>query len=357
MGYADRLELSPNEPDKLHENAEQIRNAGRKAASLTRQLLAFSRQQVLQPRVLDLNAVLADLGKMLRRLIGEDVELTMSIDPAISRVKADQSQIEQVIMNLVVNARDAMPEGGKLAIVATNHEVDEKESERMSYVPAGSYVQLDVTDTGMGMDEKTKARIFEPFFTTKEKGKGTGLGLAMAYGIVKQSGGYIWVSSELGKGTSFKILLPQVAEALQVSNAKLKVAKTPTMLRTVLLVEDEDLLRGLISDVLKQNGYRVLAASTGGQAKELERTFAGPIHLLLTDVVLPGLSGPLLAKLLTAARPEMRVLFMSGYVEFQSDGSGGLSPDAFLLHKPFTSESLLAQVADALSLSRSEIYA
>ena len=357
MGYADRLEIGPIDSEKLHDNAEQIRKAGRRAASLTRQLLAFSRQQVLQPRVLDLNAVLADVGKMLRRLIGEDIELTMALDPAVGRVKADQSQIEQVIMNLVVNARDAMPDGGKLTIAAADHQVDEQEAAKMTYVTPGSYVQLTVTDTGFGMDSKTMASIFEPFFTTKEKGKGTGLGLAMAYGIIKQSGGYIWVDSELGKGTCFKILLPTVADALTVAAPKRQPAKPATTMNTVLLVEDEVSLRELILELLTRNGYRVLAASDGAQALETERSFAGPIHLLLTDVVLPGMSGPSLAKQLTASRPEMRALFISGYVEFKSDGSGSLPSDALLLQKPFTSDGLLSRVSEALSLSRTEICA
>ncbi len=348
IGYADQLETDPLDSDKLRENAEQIRKAGQRAATLTRQLLAFSRQQVLQPRVLDLNAVVADMGKMVHRLIGEDIELTMALDPAIHRVKADPSQIEQVIMNLVVNARDAMPEGGKLSIATANLEMSHEEAEKMAYVQPGAYVQLTVTDTGSGMDESTVARIFEPFFTTKEKGKGTGLGLSTVYGIVKQSCGYVWVSSQPEKGTSFQILLPQVAGAVSAAPVKTQPAKAVTTARTVLVVEDEDSLRELISGLLTRSGYQVLAASTAPQALETVSGFEDPIHLLLTDIVLPGMNGLSLAKNLIASRPATRVLFMSGYSEFQSEGRGNLPSDALLLQKPFTRDGLLRSVAEAL---------
>jgi PAS domain S-box-containing protein len=355
IGYADELDDSRSDSDKLRKNAEQIKKAGQRAASLTRQLLAFSRQQVLQPRVLDLNGVVADLGKMLRRLIGADIELTLILDPDVGRVKADPSQIDQVIMNLVVNARDAMPEGGKLTIETTNTELNEKEAAKMPYVQPGLYVQLTVTDTGTGMDAETIAHIFEPFFTTKEKGKGTGLGLATVYGIIKQSGGYIWVFSEPGRGTSFKLFLPRVMDAVPTVIAKTQAATGGTALSTVLLVEDEDSLRELISELLERNGYHVLVASNGAQAIETAQSFQSPIHLLLTDVVLPGIGGPAVAKHLAASRPEMRVLYMSGYSEFNPNSRGSIPPDALLLQKPFTKEALLRDVAQALSPAGVEI--
>jgi PAS domain S-box-containing protein len=355
IGYADELDDTRGDSDKLRKHAEQIKKAGVRAAALTRQLLAFSRQQVLQPRVLDLNGVVADLAKMLRRLIGADIELTLALDPATGRVKADQSQIDQVIVNLVVNARDAMPEGGKLTIETTNAELSEKQAARMPYVQPGSYVQLTVTDTGTGMDADTIAHIFEPFFTTKEKGKGTGLGLATVYGIIKQSGGYIWVLGEPGKGTSFKIFLPQVADAATALNTKIQSAPAGVALSTVLLVEDEDSLRELVSELLGRNGYRVLSASNGAQALETANNFQGFIHLLLTDVVLPGIAGPILAKQLAASQPGMRILFMSGYSEFNSSGRGGLPPGARLLQKPFSKETLLRDVAETLSPTGVEI--
>jgi CheY-like chemotaxis protein len=273
----------------------------------------------------------------------------MAIDPALGRVKVDQSQIEQVIMNLVVNARDAMPEGGKLTITTTNAQLSKKQAEKMPYVQPGSYVQVSVTDTGIGMDPETKAHIFEPFFTTKANGKGTGLGLATVYGVVKQSGGYIWVSSELGQGTSFKILLPQVADAVPAVSPKAQPAKAVKVLSTILLVEDEDSLRELISGLLRRHGYRVLSASTGTQALEIARNFNDRVDLLLTDLVLPGMSGVLLAKTLSANLPELRILYMSGYSEFQSYDHGGLPPEKRLLQKPFTTETLLREVSEVLS--------
>jgi signal transduction histidine kinase/CheY-like chemotaxis protein len=354
IGYADELEGCEGGTDRQRKHAEQIKKAGLRAASLTRQLLAFSRQQVLQPRVLDLNGTISDLGKMLRRLIGEDVEFVLELDPTLGKVKVDHGQIEQVIMNLVVNARDAMPEGGKLTIATTNLQLSKKQTEKMPYVQPGSYVQLTVTDNGTGMDPVTKAHIFEPFFTTKEKGRGTGLGLATVYGVVKQSGGYIWVFSELGQGTTFKICLPTVAEAASAVSPKTQSVKAAKVLGTILLVEDEDSLRELISELLTRHGYRVLSASTGAQALEILRTVNDRVHLLLADVVLPGMSGVALAKTLSASLPELRVLYISGYSEFQSYGHGGLPPGDRLLQKPFTMETLLREVSEVLSSTRVE---
>jgi two-component system cell cycle sensor histidine kinase/response regulator CckA len=357
IGYADELDYPQGETEKLRKNAEQIKKAGMRAASLTRQLLAFSRQQVLQPKILELNGVVSELAKMLQRLIGADIELVLALDPAAGRVKADQSQIDQVIVNLVVNSRDAMPQGGKLTIETTHIELSEKDAARMRYVRPGPYVQLTVTDTGTGMTKETVAHIFEPFFTTKEKGKGTGLGLSTVYGIVKQSGGYIWVSSEPGKGTSFKILLPQ-----EKSTTATFVTKTHTFVpaggsSTVLVAEDEESLRELVVELLERNGYRVLSASDGAQALQAARACRGPIHLLLADVVLPGMSGPALAKQLETERPGIRILYMSGYSDFNAFGGDTLPADARMLHKPFTRDTLLREVADVLKRTETEIPA
>ncbi len=351
LGYSDVLELRLAEPDPLRKHATEIKKAGQRAASLTRQLLAFSRQQVLQPKILDLNGVVADIGKMLQRMIGEDVELVTSLDPQLGKVKADQSQIEQVIMNLAVNARDAMPEGGKLLIQTSNVELGEEVVASQPYVRPGSYVLLAVTDSGMGMDSGTMAHIFEPFFTTKEKGKGTGLGLATVYGVVKQSEGYVWVDSEPGKGASFKIYLPIVAKAVQEPVTENRQDNSPQGTETILLAEDEESLRALVSDLLSEAGYKVLAAANGSKALEIAEKFKGTIHLLLTDVVMPGIGGPALAKKLAAARPDIKIMFMSGYIEFHSGENGGLPPGTQLLQKPFSNEVLIREVSKVLESS------
>lgn len=357
IGYADEMDPSLGESEKLRKNAEQIKKAGLRAASLTRQLLAFSRQQVLQPTILELNGLVSDLAKMLKRLIGADVELTLRLDPAVGRVKADQSQLDQVIVNLVVNARDAMPNGGKLTIETANAEIGEQHAARMRYVRPGSYVQLTVSDTGTGMDAETIAHIFEPFFTTKEKGKGTGLGLSTVYGIIKQTGGYILVDSAPGKGTAFKIFLPREKETASAQTATIETAPAAMSTGTVLVVEDEESLRDLIAELLDRHGYRVLTAPDGAQALEIARAHRGQIRLLLTDVVLPGIGGPLLAKQLSSEQQGMKVLYMSGYSDFNAFGSGNLPPDSRLLHKPFTKEALLQEVAAALSRTSSTVLA
>ena len=351
IGYAEDLELRLDPADRLRKEAEQVRKAGERAASLTRQLLAFSRQQVLQPRVLDLNSIVADLARMLGRLIGSDIEFALALDPLIGRVKADQGQIEQVIMNLVINARDAMPEGGRLTVATQNIELRDADPDHVPGAEPGSYVQLTVTDTGMGMDAQTLAHIFEPFFTTKEEGKGTGLGLATVSGIIKQSGGQIAAFSEPGKGASFRILLPRTADAVMAAGPKLRPAPPEATRNTVLLAEDDGALRELIAEMLNRSGYRVLAAATPAEAQQIGREFRGPIHLLLTDIVLPGMKGPVLAEAVSRSRPEMRVLYMSGYSEVDPKARGLLLPDALLLHKPFTTEALLQAVSEALSLS------
>jgi two-component system, cell cycle sensor histidine kinase and response regulator CckA len=350
IGYSDVLEMKLEGNDALRKNVTEIKKAGTRASSLTRQLLAFSRQQVLQPKLLDLNSVVNDLAKMLRRLIGEDIEVEISGDPALGKVKADHSQIEQVIMNLVVNARDAMPDGGKLTIQTSNVEIGDDVMAKYPYVQRGSYVQLTVEDTGVGMDAATMTHIFEPFFTTKEQGKGTGLGLATVYGVVKQSDGYVWVDSELGRGTKFRICLPLAVRGIVAQTPEEAPVKAPRGSETVLLAEDEDSLRELISDLLEQNGYHVLVASCGAQALEIAQEYEGAIHLLLSDVVMPGMGGPVLAKNLADVRPETKVLFMSGYTEFHSAGSSHLPQDAPILQKPFSNDMLIREVGNALGV-------
>ena len=354
IGYAEDLELRLDPADRLHKEAVEVRKAGERAASLTRQLLAFSRQQMLQPRVLDLNGVVTDLARMLGRLIGSDIEFRLALDPHLGRVKADQSQLEQVVMNLVVNARDAMPEGGRLTVATQNIELRETDGDRVSHAEPGSYVQLTVTDTGMGMDAQTLAHIFEPFFTTKAEGKGTGIGLATVAGIVKQCGGDIAASSEPGRGASFRILLPRTTDAVTTAALKSRPAPPAATRNTVLLAEDDVALRELLSEMLKRSGYRVLAAATPADAWQMAQDFRGPIHLLLTDIVLPGMKGPVLAEAACRNRPEMRVLYMSGYSEDDPKARGLLPADALLLPKPFTTDALLLAVSEALSLSHVE---
>jgi two-component system, cell cycle sensor histidine kinase and response regulator CckA len=350
IGYSDVLEIKLKGNEALRKNVEEIKKAGTRAASLTRQLLAFSRQQVLQPEILDLNSVVNDLAKMLRRLIGEDVEIEILSEPGLGKVKADLGQIEQVIMNLVVNARDAMPDGGKLTISTSNIELGADVLAKLPYVQTGSYVQLSIADTGTGMDAETMLHIFEPFFTTKEKGKGTGLGLATVYGVVKQSEGYIWVDSDLGKGTTFKVYLPLAVRGVVAATTEQAPVIAPRGSETVLVVEDEDSLRTLVSDLLEQNGYTILTASCGTKALEVAEEYDGPIHLLLTDVVMPGMGGPALAKNLARVRPETRILFMSGYIEFHSGGSSNLPRDIKLLQKPFSNDTLIREVGAALGV-------
>lgn len=350
IGYSEVLEGNLEGNDALQKKVMEIKKAGTRASSLTRQLLAFSRQQVMQPEILDLNLVVNDLAKMLRRLIGEDIEIEILDEPGLGKVKADLSQLEQVIMNLVVNARDAMPEGGKLTISTSNVELGADVVAKLPYVQTGPYVQLCVADTGTGMDAETMLHIFEPFFTTKEKGKGTGLGLATVYGVVKQSEGYIWVDSEPGKGTTFKVYLPLAVRGVAAPIIEQAPVRAPRGSETVLVAEDEDSLRTLVSDLLEQNGYKVLSASNGTKALEIAEKYDGPVHLLLTDVVMPGMGGPALAKTLARVRPETRMLFMSGYIEFHSAGSSNLPRDIKMLQKPFSNDTLIREVGAALGV-------
>ena len=327
---------------------EEIKKAGDRAANLTRQLLAFGRKQILQPLPISLNDVVTDMNKMLRRLIGEDIALTAKLDPALKKIKADPGQIEQVLVNLIVNARDAMPQGGKLTIETLSVDLDQDYADRHVGVVPGSYVMLAVSDTGTGMSEDTRARIFDPFFTTKEKGKGTGLGLSTVYGIVKQSGGNIWVYSEIGHGTTFKVYLPELATAPQKTEAAAVESLMPGGSETILLVEDEDVVRGLARKILEHAGYHVLEASRGEEAVRLFHQQAQPIDLLLTDVVMPETSGKEVADRLTELLPGLRVLFMSGYTDEAIVHHGVLDSNVEFIQKPFTPAALVRKVRAVL---------
>lgn len=348
--YSELLLADLPATDPRRADLEEIHKAAGGAAALTRQLLAFSRKQVLQPTVLDLNAVVAGADKMLRRLIGEDIDLVSVLARDLGEVRADAGQVEQVIMNLAVNARDAMPAGGKLTIETANVELDNTYAELHRAVAPGAYVLLSVSDGGTGMDEQTKAHVFEPFFTTKEQGKGTGLGLATVYGIVKQSGGYIWVYSELGRGTVFKIYFPRVEDAASAPTAP-TAPTAPMNLRgteTVLVAEDAAAVRAVVQQVLGHHGYHVLAAADSRSALELGTRHDGPVHLLVTDVVMPEMSGRQLADRLQERRPTLKVLFVSGYTDDAITRHGILEPGIAFLQKPFTPESLARKVREVL---------
>ena len=349
IGYSEFLlqELNPYDPRRG--DVEEIKKAANRAAALTRQLLAFSRKQMLQPQVLNLNTTVSNLEKMLRRLIGEDIELVTVLDPHLGRVKADPGQIEQVIMNLAVNTRDAMPQGGKLTIETRDVLLDEDYARQYADVQPGSYVMLTMSDTGTGMDEETLSHLFEPFFTTKDVGQGTGLGLATVHGIVKQSGGHITVYSEPGLGTTFKIYLPQTEEASTTTSLPLTRPAALQGQETILLVEDADMVRDLARRTLTFRGYTVLEAHDGEEALRLSTQHEGPIHLLVTDVVMPGgISGRQLAERLMATRPEMRVLYMSGYADDAIVRHGLLEPGMAFLQKPFAPDILALKVREVL---------
>ena len=336
--------------DAFHQKCvDQIQKAAGRAVSMTRQLLAFSRMQVLQPRVMDLNGVVAEMGKMLPRLIGEHIEYSFLPDPTLASVKADPGQIEQVILNLAVNARDAMPSGGKLSVLTKNILIDDVQAGKRPPMIPGRYILLSVRDTGHGMDEATKAHIFEPFFTTKEIGKGTGLGLATVYGVVKQSGGFIWVDSSLGKGTTFEVYLPQVAGKQAIAEPEEKLSAIPGGSETVLIAEDEAGVRELACQFLRVKGYNVLEAESGLDAMDVARRHTGTIHLLLSDMVMPKMNGGDLAARLKAIRPEIRVAFMSGYSEFSRGDIRKGFPEAPVLQKPFSPASLVKIVREALA--------
>ncbi len=346
--YADLLLEDLAVGDSRRDDVEEIRKAAAGAASLTGQLLAFSRRQVIEPRVLNLNAVVSTADKMLKRLIGEDVELVTVLAPDVGSIRGDAGQLEQVIMNLAVNARDAMPQGGKLTIETANVEMDEAYVRGHAAARTGSYVLLAVSDTGVGMSEQTQARIFEPFFTTKEQGKGTGLGLATVYGIVKQADGFIWVYSELDHGTTFKIYLPRIDEPAEGAPARGAVGAPPRGAETVLVVEDGAAVRAVTRQILVRQGYAVLEAPDPETALRLAAGHHGPIHLLVTDVVMPQMNGRALADRLTAQHVGLKVLYVSGYTDDAIVRHGVLEPGIMFLQKPFTPDALARKVREVL---------
>jgi len=349
-GYSDLLLHRLPDYSTLRRDVEEIRKAGDRAAALTRQLLAFSRRQVLQPKVLDLNNVVTNMGQMLRRLIGEDIELSTDLSPSLSRVKADPGQIEQVIVNLAVNARDAMPDGGRITIATSDAELSPAYAAAHPEVRPGPHVLLSVADTGHGMSDETQAHLFEPFFTTKERGKGTGLGLATVYGIVHQSGGHLRVNSAADRGSTFLIYLPRVEapeDGVQGADRPLLPHPSPGT-ETILLAEDEEVVRRLAREILSGNGYKVLEAGNGREALLLSEAHRGEIHLLLTDVVMPKMSGRELTERIRPLRPGLRILYMSGYTDDAILRHGVLEDGIPFLQKPFTPEELARKVREVL---------
>ena len=350
IGYTDLSLRRVGLESPIRRNLEETKKAAERAAALVRQLLAFSRKQILEPKVLDLNDVVKDMEKMLTRLIGENIQLATRLEAELGSVKADPCQVEQIIVNLVVNARDAMPRGGKVTIETANTTLDDQAVQRDVSIKPGQYVMLAVSDTGSGMDEETQRRIFEPFFTTKDLGKGTGLGLSTVYGIVKQSGGNIWVYSEPGLGTMFKVYLPRIDDttAISIENPAQEAAALRGS-ETILLVEDEDIVRGLTRKILMQAGYHVLDAKGGEEAIRVCSAHAGQIDLLLTDVVMPEISGKEVADRLLELRPALRVIFMSGYTDEAIVQHGVLDANVEFIQKPFTWIALTKKVRDVLN--------
>ncbi|HTX14397.1 MAG TPA: ATP-binding protein [Candidatus Baltobacteraceae bacterium] len=348
-GHSELIVDRTTAADPVLASGEQIRKAADRAASLTRQMLAFSRKQALQPKVLSVNALVDDLGKLLKRLMPEDIEVVFRPDASLGRVKADAGQLEQVLMNLSVNARDAMPRGGRLTIETQDVTVTPEFARARPPLEPGDYVKLAVIDTGIGMSAETKAHIFEPFFTTKDPGKGTGLGLATVYGVVKQTGGFLWVDTELGVGTTFEVYLPRVNEAIESD----VIGRVPSVcgatLQTVLLVEDEPAVRDVACHFLTAAGYRVLAAEDGERAIQMAERDAA-IEVLITDIVMPRVRGPELARQLLRWNPGLKVIYMSGYLE-PADADGDRMKGAFFLNKPFSRDTLVNMVADALRAS------
>lgn len=333
--------------DARRDDLQEVAKAAQRAAALTRQLLAVSRRQILQLSVLNLNSMVADVQKLLRRTIPENIDLQLDLSPVLDAVRADRGQLEQVVLNLAINAGDAMPQGGELRLATETVDIDEAWAYRHPPMPAGRYVRLTVSDTGMGMTHQTQAHIFEPFFTTKERGKGTGLGLATVYGIVKQSGGFIWVDSQVGRGTTFEIYLPVVHETAEPPVQVAPSADISGGSQTILLAEDDGAVRRLARDILANQGYTVLDARDGDEALIVARQHPGAIHLLIADVVMPGLSGRDLAVRLTVERPNVHVLYTSGYTEnvmMRSGFENGLT----LLAKPFLPADLLRKVKETL---------
>ncbi|MBI2901253.1 MAG: response regulator [Planctomycetes bacterium] len=355
IGFADLTLDGLHKDDPFRSYVEEIRRAGDRAAALTRQLLAFSRKQLVVPKVLDLNSIVGGMDRLLRRVIGEDVDLVTSLAPGLGRVKADPGQIEQVLMNLATNARDAMPKGGRLTIETADVDLDEAYARRHGAVRPGPHVMLAVTDTGCGMDQETQSHLFEPFFTTKGEGHGTGLGLATAYGIVKQSAGNIWVYSEPGRGATFKIYLPRVDAPLD-TQAPAGAPSRPLLQgsETILVAEDEPQVRHLTCHVLKMHGYTVLEARHGGEAVAVAEAHRDVIHLLLSDVVMPEMDGRELAERLAVSRPETRVLFLSGYASNAIVHHGVLDAGIAFLQKPFTPAALAGKVREVLDAPAGE---
>jgi CheY-like chemotaxis protein len=337
--------MAPGDP--FRHNIEEVKNAGDRAAELTSQLLAFSRKQIMQPVVINLNSVVSNIEKMLRRIIRESIELRFVLDPELSNIKADPGQIEQVLMNLTINARDAMSNGGTLTVETQNVLLDEHYVGQHVTVAPGEFIKMTVTDTGQGMSAETQSHIFEPFFTTKDIGKGTGLGLSTVYGIIKQSGGDIRVYSEEGHGTTFKIYLPCVGEPIQKRAWATEVASGAGT-ETILLVEDEDIVRIFVRTILSENGYTVLEASNGNDALALARTYIGPIHMLLTDLIMPKMSGTELKDQLFVIRPDIRPMFMSGYTDESISHQGILNSGTAFIEKPFSPEALFRKVREVL---------
>ena len=346
-GYAEVILSNLPSEDPLHEKGRAIQLAADRATTLTRQLLAFSRKQLLELKVVDVNAIVEDMERLLRPLIGENVELVTELTPQAAHIRADAGQIEQVLMNLVVNAKDAMPEGGRLTIQTQNIVMDEGHRRGPQFIRPGRYVMLSVSDTGSGMDKETQSRIFEPFFTTKEKGKGTGLGLSTVYGIVKQSGGYVMVQSEVDRGSAFQIYLPQVEGA-----AEKQTVATPDAAsggnETVLLVEDEESVRQLVRDTLAARGYRVLEAESGEAGLAVAEQHAGKIDMVITDVVMPGMTGREMVNQLAQARPGVKVLYLSGYTEDAILSDGSIESGTAFLQKPFSLQNLSKKVREVL---------
>jgi two-component system, cell cycle sensor histidine kinase and response regulator CckA len=348
-GYTELLLDEFDQNDPRRQDLQQIEKAGQRAASLTSQLLAFSRKQILQPEILDLNAAINDMSLMLRRLIGEHIELIILAQTNLGLINADPGQIQQIVLNLAVNARDAMPRGGKLIIETSNVDVEERYTQEHPLVQQGPYVMTAISDNGIGMDEATKARIFEPFFTTKEKGKGTGLGLSTVYGIVKQSNGFIWVYSEPGKGTTFKVYFPRMnGEVAQIASAKDSLIETMGT-ETVLLVEDEDSVRTLAGRILSERGYKVLQAENGLEALKIAQEFSETIDLVITDVVMPGISGVVLAARLQSMRPGIKFLYISGYTDTAIVDHGILDSKVAFLQKPFTVKGFTQKVREVIN--------
>ncbi len=347
-GHAEMLAEQVDADDPPHRNVSQIQKAAERAGALTQQLLAYSRKQVVEPKVLDLNVIVAEMCRMLPRLLGEDIELTAAQSVSLGRVRADRGQIEQVLLNLAVNARDAMPQGGKLTLETANVDLGEAYARRHAGVRAGPYVMLAVSDTGTGMDEETLSHVFEPFFTTKDVGKGTGLGLATVFGVVQQSDGHIWVHSEPGKGTTFRVYLPRIEGAVEETGAEKPLSGSLEGTETILLVEDEEAVRDLVRDGLQRRGYTVLEARNGAEALAISTHQRGPIHLLVTDVVMPGMSGREVAHRLAPLHPKMKVLYISGYIENAVVHHGVLDPGTAFLQKPFREPELAQKVRELL---------